>query len=265
MADLRGRGGGGHLRAAFVAAAICFLLLDPLGARAGEVLPLPAEDQKELAALLGAGVVGSPLPSKPIDDPSVYFPLQERKQSYQLTSGKHAGETRTLQVARGQRPGGTPAWRFELSSALFAFVNQGSGGDLTMPAVADHGEGVVIVTTPANPFVLKGMKPGETRSFTQTVAVNYLDDPGKQEYSGSLNGTYTYVGTYQVTVPAGTYEAILLRMKFAGKVGPAHTEDTAYYLLAPGVGMVAMVSQEDVEAFWLIHIDTSSGKVLASS
>jgi hypothetical protein len=25
-----------------------------------------------------------------------------------------------------------------------------------------------------------------------------------------------------------------------------------------------MVSQEDVEAFWIIHIDTTTGKVLAS-
>jgi hypothetical protein len=165
-------------------------------ARADEVLPLPAEDQKEITALLGPGVVGNALPSKPIDDPSVYFPLQERELSYQITSGKHAGKNQALRVAKGRRPVGTPAWRFELSHALAAFINQTPGGDLIMPAVSDSDEGVVIVTTPANPFVLKGMKPGETRSFSQTVAVNYLDEPTKQDYSGSLNGTYTYVGTY---------------------------------------------------------------------
>jgi hypothetical protein len=27
---------------------------------------------------------------------------------------------------------------------------------------------------------------------------------------------------------------------------------------------VAMIAQEDVEAFWVIHFDSSSGKVLAS-
>ena len=31
-----------------------------------------------------------------------------------------------------------------------------------------------------------------------------------------------------------------------------------------GVGVVAMISQEDVEAFRIIHIDTTTGKVLAS-
>jgi hypothetical protein len=34
--------------------------------------------------------------------------------------------------------------------------------------------------------------------------------------------------------------------------------------LSLGVGVVAMISQEDVEAFWIIHIDTTTGKVLAS-
>jgi hypothetical protein len=85
-----------------------------------------------------------------------------------------------------------------------------------------------------------------------------------QEYSGSLTGTYTYVGTYQVEIPAGTYDAILLRLKCTGKVGPAQTQDAAYYFFAPGKGVVAMISQEDATAFWIIHIDTSSGKVLTS-
>ena len=46
-----------------------------------------------------------------------------------------------------------------------------------MAAVSDTDEGVIAVTTPANPFVLRGMQLGESRPFSQTVAVNYLDDP----------------------------------------------------------------------------------------
>ena len=92
--------------------------------------------------------------------------------------------------------------------------------------------------------------------------VNTLDDPGDQEYSGSLNGTFTYLGKYVVTVPAGTYSAVLFRLKCQGKVGPADTQDTAYYFFAPGQGVVAMISQENATAFWIIHIDTKSGKVL---
>jgi len=51
-----------------------------------------------------------------------------------------------------------------------------------VPSVTDTVEGVVIITTPANPFVLKGMKPGEMRSYSQQVSVIELDDPADQEY-----------------------------------------------------------------------------------
>jgi hypothetical protein len=225
------------------------------------VLPLPPEDQQVIITKLGP-IVGKALPSKPIDDVSIYFPLQEKMAYYQVMAGPNAGNTQRLGLAKTKRPGGRSAWRFQFSPSLAGFIHQTPQGDLMVPAVTDTSEGVVVITTPANPFVLKGMKPGETRSYSQQVSVIELDDPADQEYSGSLNGTYTYVGTYQVTVPAGTYEAVLLRLKCEGKVGPAQTHDTAYYFFAPEKGVVAMISQEDATAFWIIHIDTSSGKVL---
>jgi hypothetical protein len=234
-------------------------------ARADDVvLPLPPADQQLITAKLGS-IVGKALPGKPIEDVSVYFPLQERARNYQVTAGPNAGKTQTLGLAKVRRPNGKSAWRFMFSPTLAGFVRQTAEGDLMVPSVTDTGEGVVVTTTPANPFVLKGMKPGETRSYSQQVSVIELDDPADQEYSGSLHGTYTYVGTYQVTVPAGSYEAVLLRLKCEGKVGPAHTHDTAYYFFAPGKGVVAMISQEDATAFWIIHIDTTSGKVLIAN
>jgi len=239
------------------------LALAPSARAQGPVLPLPAADQQEITRLLGPGVVGQALPSQPMGKTSSYFPLEERSSVFQVTSGSSTGKQQTLRTTKGRRPNGNPAWRFELSPTLAGFLRQAEG-DLVMPAVSDSGEGVVVVTTPANPFLVEGMKPGESRSFTQKVAVNYLDDPTDQRYSGSLEGTYTYLGTYQVTVPAGTFPAALVRLKYSGKVGPADTQDTAYYFFAPGVGVVAMISQEDVEAFWIIHIDTKSGKVLVS-
>ena len=240
------------------------LALAPSAWAQGPVLPLPAADQQEIARLLGPGVVGQALPSPPIGKTSSYFPLEERSSVYQVTSGSNTGTQQTLRTMKGKRPNGNPAWRFELSPTLAGFLKQAEGGDLLMPAVSDSGEGVVVVTTPANPFLVEGMKPGESRSFTQQVAVNYLDDPSDERYAGTLTGNYTYLGTYQVTVPAGSFPAALVRLKYSGKVGPADTQDTAYYFFAPGVGVVAMISQEDVEAFWIIHIDSKSGKVLVS-
>lgn len=247
------------------AAAVLTLGLGPAVQAAGPTLPLPAQDTAEITRLLGPDVVGEPLPSEPITEASNYFPLEERASLFRVTSGSHAGRQQVLHTRKGRRRGGNEAWRFELSPTQAGFLKQKPGGDLMMPAVSDSGEGVIVVVQPANPFVLEGMKPGESRSFTQKISVNYLDDPTDQRYSGTLTGTYTYVGTYRVTVPAGEYPAVLVRTDFKGKVGPAETQDTAYYLFAPRVGVVAMISQEDVEAFWIVHLDTSTGRVLAST
>lgn len=248
-----------------IAIVFAILMMASRPARAADVvLQLPAEDQQNINAQLGPGVVGAAVPSKTIDDPSVYFPLQEKGMTYQLTTGANSGNMQTLGLAKARRPGGKSAWKFKLSSTLDGFLHFSALGDIDMPAVSDSHEGVVVVTTPANPFLPKGMKPGETRSYSQKVVVNYLDDPTDQRYSGKVKSSYTYLGTYQVTVPAGTFNAILLRVKCKGKVGPAETHNTAYNLFAPGVGLVAMVLEEDVTAFWLFNIDSTIGKVLAT-
>ncbi len=228
------------------------------------ILPLPPPDRQRIDAQLGPGVVGDPLPSQPIADASVYFPLSEKPLVYKVISGAHPGRIDNLGLSRIERPSGKPAWRFQFTPTLTGFIHQTDAGELTMPSVSDSNEGVIVISTPPNPFVPTGMKPGETRMYQQRVSVNYLDDPDDQRFSGNLNGTCTYLGTYRTTVPAGTFPAVLLRMKFAGRVGPAETKDTQYNLFAPGVGLVAMITQERVTAFWLYHIDSTSGKVLMS-
>jgi len=231
----------------------------------GVVLPLPPEDEKEITAHLGPGVVGKALPSESITNPALYFPLEHRDLAYLVTSGASKGTVHTLGLGRRNRPTGAQAWRFGMAPGLFGFINQTPEGHLVMPSVADSSHDVVVIPAPPNPFLPKGIKPGETQNFSQSVSVNYLDNPSKQDYSGELTGTFTYVGTYQLTVPAGTYEAVLMRTKCDGKIGPAHTSDTAYYFFAPNVGVVAMLSQEDVEAFWIVHLDTTIGHVLNSA
>jgi hypothetical protein len=245
--------------------AVALAIVSPPGeTRAqGPVLPLPPADQQKLSEHLGAGVVGAALPSERIADASAYFPLSEKTFVFHVTSGSNAGKTQNLVLKKARRPGGATAWRFNFAPSLAGFISPTAGGDLMMPAVSDVDEGVFVVTTPANPFVVTGMKPGESRSFRQKVSVNYLDDPTRRDWGGKLNATYTFVGTYSVTVPAGTFNAILIRFAYRGKVGPADVVYTAWYFFARDVGLVAMVNLEDVSAFWIYHNDTTIGKVLA--
>ncbi len=248
-----------------VALVLSAVFVHPRIARTEDILlPLPPQDRQRIDAQLGPGVVGEPLPSQPIADASVYFPLREKPLVYKVISGAHPGRIDYLGLSKVERPSGKPAWRFQFTPTLTGFIRQTDAGELTMPSVSDSNEGVIVISTPPNPFVPTGMKPGETRAYQQKVSVNYLDDPGDQRFSGNLNGTCTYLGTFQTTVPAGTFPAVLLRMKFSGRVGPAETKDTQYNLFAPGVGLVAMITQEKVTAFWLYHIDSTTGKVLVA-
>ena len=282
------------------------------------VLPLPAADQQQIAAHLGAGVVGAARPSEPIVDAARYFPLQEKDFLFRVTSGSHTGDTQTVSLKKARRPAGTVVWRFNFAPTLAGFITTTAEGDLVMSAVSDAQEGVIVFTTPANPFVLASMKPGESRSFQQRVSVNYLDDPTRRDWGGRLDATYTYVGGYrvtcqpirklaamtryfvkdlrdrteraeltprglrgragsltssttstyvggyQVTVPAGTFDTILIRFAYRGKVGPADVVYTAWYFFAKDIGLVAMVNLEDVSAFWIYRVDTTIGKVLAA-
>ena len=250
-----------RLAAGAVVLALVMSAVDALAQ--GPVLPLPATDQQQLAANLGAGVVGAALPSERISDASAYFPLKEKTFVFQVTSGSNTGNTQNLVLKKARRPGGGTSWRFNFAPSLNAFISPTTGGDLIMPAISDVEEGVIVVTTPANPFVLTSLKPGESRSFRQKVSVNYLDDPTRRDWGGRLNATYTYVGTYQLTLPAGTFDAILIRFAYRGKVGPADVVYTAWYFFARDVGLVAMVNLEDVSAVWIYHNDTTIGKVLA--
>jgi hypothetical protein len=132
-----------------------------------------------------------------------------------------------------------------------------------MPAVADTSEDALVVTTPPNPFLSRGMKPGETRTYSQQVSVRYFDDISNERYSGTLKTDYTYVGTFRVTVPWRD-GAILLRARVEGKIGPAHTRATSYSFFAPGAGLVAMILQQKITAFWIYNVNGAGGKVLVS-
>src|SRR6202140_5734691 len=89
----------------FVTLSLGLLLLASGLARAqGVVLPLPPQDQQNITAQLGPGVVGAALPSSPISDPSVYFPLQQKSQQFQVVAGPNAGAIQTPGLLQARRP-----------------------------------------------------------------------------------------------------------------------------------------------------------------
>jgi hypothetical protein len=114
-----------------VTVTLSLLLLVSGTARArGVVLPLPPQDQQNITAQLGAAVVGAALPSNLINDPSIYFPLQQKSQQFQVVAGPHAGTIQTLGLWQARRPGGRKAWRFQMTPSLAGFMRETDPGDI---------------------------------------------------------------------------------------------------------------------------------------
>jgi hypothetical protein len=83
---------------------------------------------------LGQGVVGEALPSRPIEDASIYFPLRDAALIYEMVGEPNAGKTQTLDLAKVTRPNGRLAWRFQLSPTLASFIRPTPGGPATLSA-----------------------------------------------------------------------------------------------------------------------------------
>ncbi|MGD9744342.1 MAG: hypothetical protein AB7V53_16990, partial [Dongiaceae bacterium] len=112
------------------------------------------------------------------------------------------------------------------------------------------------------PLIIAGMKPGESRQFPVDVKVADLSDPTDIDHTGSLTITYTYIGAYKITVPAGTYDAALIRWNYKGSVGPADIEETEYRFISPNAGMIAMIENRHISAMLVYSDKTKLGKLL---
>jgi hypothetical protein len=145
------------------------------------------------------------------------------------------------------------------------FIKQTEDGSLTFVTEENTDQGVLTRYEPAEPGLLTGLAPGDSKAFTVAVKVYDLSSPQDLAHEGKLDVTYSYLGAYKVTTPAGSYDAALIKWSYQGKVGPAKVDDTQYRFFADNVGMVASVDKLDVSAFLVYQDHTKFGKLLAQA
>ena len=244
---------------ALLAVAVVTLMPAAARAQAGAVVPLPAQMQAAAQKYL-PGVVGRPVPAFTIDPE--FASLSAGTRQYQFVSGPNAGavESHVIAPVAGDKSG--TRWRYTLGDRS-VFLQLVPGQSLNVVSEQDTDQGVSTQYNPPEPLLIAGMNAGDSKSATLKVNVYDLSDPSDLEHQGSLDVTLTYVGAYQVTVPAGTYDAALLWWTFNGKIGPATVEDVQARFVVPGVGMVAAAEKRDVAAFLIYNDNTKVGKVLA--
>jgi len=226
------------------------------------VIELPAADRAALEKYLGDGVVGKAVPGNPIADAPKFFAFEDGTWEYRFTGGDAKGTSQDQSFKKLDRDATGTKGRYQNGPDTIYFLHQDADGSVSMTAEQDTDEGVISRFSPPQPFYVAGMQPGESKQTTIDVKVYDLKDLEDVSHTGSLNLTYSYIGAYEVTVPAGTFEAALVKWVFEGKVGPASVDDTQYRLMANGPGAVALVDRRNISALLIYHDTSQIGKVL---
>jgi hypothetical protein len=230
---------------------------------AAETIPLPQDDAAVLEELLGSGVVGNPVDAVPLAPADI--PLRQGTWTYQVVAGKKQGQTENDVVTKLDRDPSGASWKVQTGSNDTAFIQAGPDGNIAILSEQDTDQGVITRFSPAEPILTNGMRPGDSQNVTIAVNVYDLSSPQEVSHSGSLNLEFTYIGAYQVTVPAGSYDAMLLKWVYDGSVGPASVKDTQYRLIAKDVGIVASIEKKRVSALLLYHDNSNTGRVLETA
>jgi hypothetical protein len=226
------------------------------------IVPLPDADRAPLETLLGKDVIGDPVPAPPLRVPSSYSSLHGATFSYQLldSSGKRWSESHHLMATTEAQF--APGLSYSIDKVGVEFMQETPDGNLVIVGEQDLKQKVLTRFTPGEPLIIAGLEARQSRRVTVDVKVADLSDPTDITHTGSLDITYTYVGAYKVTVPAGAYEAALIRWDYKGDVGPASIKETYYRLIAPSTGLVAMVENVNISAMLVYNDHIKLGKQL---
>ena len=224
---------------------------------------LSADETAAINNLLGPGVLGAAVAANPIANPTNLIPLTPATWTFQITGGPNQGTAETHVLQASPQPGPASQWQYTAGQSTIYALGTAADGSIVSASEQDLSQGVQTQYSPPRPVLTPGMQPGVPQTATIQVSVYNSSDPSTVTHTGSLNLTLTYLGRYQVTVPAGTYPAALIKWQFNGQVGPATVNDVEYRFFADGVGPVAAIDRQSVAAFLVYNSDTKYGKVLA--
>ena len=229
---------------------------------AGPIIGLPDTDRAQLDRLLGKGVVGDALPSAPLAGIEAYLPPKDRAMTLRVVTSDKQAATETHRIEETVDAAFAPGWHYTIEGIAELYFQKDSAGNVRTVAEKDLDKAVLSRFTPGDPLIIPGLKPGQSIKSKHKVEVLDLSNLKKVAHSGSLDVTYTYVGTYRVTVPSGAYDAALIRWDYVGEVGPATIEDSQYRFLASGAGEVAMIQIRSISALLIYSDHTKRGKLL---
>jgi hypothetical protein len=228
----------------------------------GPDLTLPDADRLAIESSLGKGSLGPPVSAPSIDEPSQWFPAYPGTKLFQVTEGPDGG---SQQLVEWTPTNGSTNGRYQFGHEEVILLRTEKDGNLIIEGVEDIQAESVTRYDPPEPFLLKGLAPGEHQQTQMAIKVFSAQDPKEVTHQGELHVTYEYLGAYHLTVPPGSFDTAITKTTFSGKVGTAKIEDIKCRFFAQKVGLVATIENRQVSALLVYQSNKSVTKVLSRS
>lgn len=223
---------------------------------------LGEHDRRMIENALGQTVVGRAISAPALADPVGFFAPVPGPRIYRLLNGERPGLDEPHRFITQECQGGGRVWEYRIADGEALLFAEQADGSIVLTGVNDFKEGVSIHYNPPKPFLTQGMAAGEERKFTVQAQIFKLKEPGHLVHSGSLDGISVSLGTYQITVPAGQFDAMLIKSATHGSIGPAKIDNTQYHFFALHAGIVASLEQREVNALGVYHATVKTPRVL---
>ncbi len=204
--------------------------------------------------------MGEPIEAPVIRDPSEYYRPIVGQWKYQITSGEQRGQDFIETLTRIPKNEQGATWK--RSRDKYEDLVSVSDETIHLTNEIDHQHGYLVDFSPRGHLLTASLNPGESRTTKSTVRTFALSDPNTVYKTLRMNETYTYVGAYKVTTPAGVFDAVLFRNDFKVFAGPITVDDFRYAFYAKGVGKVAGIEHGHAVVLLVFRFNQKIPKVL---
>lgn len=204
------------------------------------------------------------LPDIPIDDASVYFPLDDGHYEYEVfdysthTLSRDSENQRLITTNTS-----APRWQREANNHITEEWQRGGNGEINMIAKIATEPGYRVELSPSLDIPMR-IAPQQQWERESILKAYPLDDPDHLAYTGTLKATLRYTGHYELSTPAGIFSAILLSEEYAAQIGLLDIHSKRYRFYSANIGKVAEIERMSVSAPLFYKSENRLAKVLVN-
>ena len=125
-------------------------------------------------------------------------------------------------------------------------------GDIIMPVTIDHAENALTRFDPPLLIAPKTLQPGAPVEAEADMTVLDSRNLKRQRERGKAKRTIEYIDDQRIRTPLGEFRAKRIVVHFAADLRLADAENTTTYWLAPDLGIIAQLREEEVRILGLI-------------